>query len=296
MTDTVRRTSTPRSELERTAWPQLSDDLVEVLRESGTERDVQPGDVLFEVGQDSYDLLWIEQGSVQIVDRTREQVVVTIEAPNLVGELGMLMGQGTFLAAEACEPSRVIVVPQRRVLELVATVPELSDVIVTAFAARRRLLIEWGEGGLVIVGSQNDAGTRRLLQFAGRSKLPHRFVDRADAAEVTGLDVDLPDEGAVAVTGRAGVLVDPAPRDLAKALGLDLEIGSQDVFDLVVVGAGPGGLAAAVYGASEGLRTLVVDDTAIGGQAGTSSRIENYLGFSTGSRAGSSRTRARCRR
>lgn len=95
---------------------------------------------------------------------------------NIVGELGMLTGQGTFLACEAREPSQVIVVPQPTVRELVATVPEISDVLVTAFAARRRLLIEWGEGGLTIVGSEDDTDTVRLLEFARHSSVPYRFA------------------------------------------------------------------------------------------------------------------------
>ena len=283
--DLPRRSSaTPRNELERAAWPVLPDGVIDVLRAAGEERRVETGDVLFEVGQPGYDLVYVEEGSVDIVERESGSVVTTIAAPNFAGELGMLMGRGTFLACEAAEPSHVIVVPQAKVLDLVATVPEVADAIVAAFAARRRLLIEWQQGGLTIVGREGDARTVALLEFASRNRIPHRFVDRAEAAAVAEIAAAcaLPETGTAVITGRNEVLADPDKRALADALGLRFAVDAARTYDLTVVGAGPGGLAAAVYGASEGLSTLVVEDTAIGGQAGTSSRIENYLGFSTG--------------
>lgn len=278
------RTSTPRNDLEHIAWPILSSEQVELLREAGSERTVSKGEVLFEVGQAGYDLIYLEKGTLEIIDRAGDQVVVAIRGPNVMGELGMLMGQGTFLACVAAENSRIIEVPQAKALEMVATVPEISDLLVTAFAARRRLLIEWGEGGLTIVGRHRDPDSLRLQEFASRNRIPHRFVDRADEAALREIaeTCELPPEGSAVVTGRFEVLARPSSRELATALGMDLTVHKDEVFDLVVIGAGPGGLAAAVYGASEGLSTLVIEDTAIGGQAGTSSRIENYLGFSTG--------------
>ena len=279
-----RRSTEPRSELERQAWPKLTAEMVEQLRRVGSELEVEAGEVLFEVGQESYDLIYLERGSARIVDRAGDHVVVTIEAPNFLGELGMLMGQGTFLAGIAAEPTRIVRVDRERVRELMATVPEINDVLVTAFAARRRLLIEWGEGGLTIVGRESDADCMRLREFASRNRIPYRFVDRSEIEAVAELatQCDLPESGTAVITGRFEVLAGPTPLELARALGMDLDVEKDELFDLLVIGGGPGGLAAAVYGASEGLCTLVVDDTAIGGQAGTSSRIENYLGFSTG--------------
>lgn len=279
-----RHSEDPGSELERLAWPALDDEVLDHLRRAGVARDVEAGDVLFDVGQPGYDLVLLERGTLDIVDRADDQVVVTIHAPAFTGELGMLMKQGTFLACVAAEPSQVVVVSQQAVRSLVATVPEVSDVIVTAFAARRRLLIAWGEGGVIVVGRENDPESLRLRAFATRNGLPHRFVDRADedAVAAVAATCDLPSNGTAVVVGRADVLARPTPRELAAALGLDLEVRSDERFDVAVVGAGPAGLAAAVYAASEGLRTLVIEDTAIGGQAGTSSRIENFLGFPTG--------------
>ncbi|MEM8787186.1 MAG: FAD-dependent oxidoreductase [Pseudomonadota bacterium] len=274
----------PRTELERAAWPVLSDAVIDALRAAGTVRDVSEGDVFFEVGQESYDLIHVETGSVRIVERETGRVVTRITSGNFVGELGLLMGQGTFLAGEADEDGRVIVVSQDRLREIVASVPEVADVVVSAFAARRRLLLEWRQGGLTVVGREGDRRTTELLEFASRNSIPHRFVDRADDVELARVaaECDLPAEGVAVVTGRSEVLTNPSKRALADALGLRFSIPEGKTFDLCVVGAGPGGLAAAVYGASEGLSTVVVEDTAIGGQAGTSSRIENYLGFSLG--------------
>lgn len=286
MSDAVgapQRTSTPATDLERVAWPELSDDVLAGLCAEGVERTVAAGAVLFDVGSAGYDLVYVVEGAVAIVDRTDDHTVVEIGPGNFLGELGMLMGQGTFLAAVASAPSTVIVVAQDDVRRLVATNPEVADVIVAAFAARRRLLIEWREGGVVVVGTEGTARTTRLLEFFSRNRIPRRFVDAADTEALASLP-ERPAGGADTwvVTGSGDVLDDPSTRQVAEALGFALSGDEGDVYDLVVVGAGPGGLAAAVYGASEGLRTLVIEDTAIGGQAGTSSRIENYLGFSTG--------------
>ena len=284
LTNRTPRTSTPRTALEETAWPRLDADMIETFRRHGRELTLGGGEVMFEVAEQSYDFIYVEEGSLDIVDRAEDRVVVHIEAGNFVGELGMLMGQKTFFAGIAGSASRVIVVPLRTLRDLIATVPEIADVIVTAFAARRRLLMEWGEGGLVILGTDGDAAALRLREFAGRSKTPYRWIDRHDEAAVNELasHCELPPKGVAAVIGRSRVLVSPSPRELALAMGLDLGADVAEPFDVVVVGAGPAGLASSVYAASEGLRVLAIEDTAIGGQAGTSSRIENYLGFPKG--------------
>lgn len=279
-----RRTSSPKSELERTAWPALDPELIELLQRHGQSRTLGRGDILFEVGQDSYDFVYIEQGRVDILDRANDRTVICVEGGDFIGELGMLMGQKTFLAGVAAEDSRVIVVPQPVIRDLLATVPEIADIVVTAFAARRRLLMEWGEGGLVIVGEEGNRNALRLREFANRNQIPHRWVDRADSAAVAELaeNCEVPASGTAVLTGRSEVLADPTPRELAAAFGLDLVADTDELFDVLVVGAGPAGLAASVYAASEGLSVLAIEDTAIGGQAGTSSRIENYLGFPRG--------------
>ncbi len=256
--------------------------MLERLREAGQTKHLEKGHVLFEIDQDGYDFVYIIEGTVQIVDRRTDQPVAQVEAGHFVGELGMLMGQRTFLAGVVAAAGRYVVVPVPELRRLMDTVPEIGDVIMSAFAARRRLLIERGEGGLVIVGHESDSTALRLREFAQRNQVPHRWVDRDDPDGMATIGEDVPATGTIAITGRSSMLVDPTPEDVARAVGLDLSARLEDVFDVLVVGAGPGGLAAAVYGASEGLDVLVVEDTAIGGQAGTSSRIENYLGFPTG--------------
>ena len=162
---------------------------------------------------------------------------------------------------------------------------ELSDVLLSALDARRRLLNRLGEGGLVLAGDDDDRDLHRLRDFAERNQIPYRTVLRSDPSAWAELaeTCALPEAGTAVVTGERRVLNAPTTRDLATALGIDLwSVSDGSRCDLLVVGAGPAGLAAAVYGASEGLDVVVVEDVAIGGQAGSSSRIENYLGFPRG--------------
>jgi thioredoxin reductase (NADPH) len=196
----------------------------------------------------------------------------------------MLMGQRAFLPGVATEGTAVLRVRVEELRRLVEISGELSDVLLSAFDARRRMLKRMGEGGLVLAGD-DDRDLHRLQEFAERNQLPYRTVLRSEASAWSELakTTALPEAGTVVVTGARRVITAPTTRDLATALGIDLWCLSDDSrCDLLVVGAGPAGLAAAVYGASEGLDVVVVEDIAIGGQAGSSSRIENYLGFPQG--------------
>ena len=273
-----------RSATELAAWPEVSELVREALETRGHHVDFEAGHCFFEVGDENSKFIYLERGVIDVLDRLDDHVVGRVEAGGFVGELGLLMGQRTFLAAEGKAAGRALIVERDDLLLLVQTVPEVADCVVGAFAARRRLLIENNEGGLTIVGSEDDPGAVRLLEFVGRNGIPHRFVDRTDASELDDLRAacSLPDEGTAVVTADGRLLCDPEPCDLARRLGLDLGVAAEETFDVAIVGAGPGGLAAAVYAASEGLRTVIVEDTAIGGQAGTSSKIENYLGFPGG--------------
>ncbi len=284
MTTRKPRASIPTNELEKAAWPSLSPDLVEQIAQAGIRLDTKRGEVLFDVGQERYDFYYVERGVLEAIDRSNDHVVVQVKEGNFVGELGMLMGQRAFLAVVVAEAGRVIRLRQGDLMQMMHAVPELADTIVTAYAARRRLLVNWGEGGLIIIGSEGDSKALRLREFASRSRLPYRWVPRSDTAamnEVSKL-CEVPATGTVVVTGRSQVLPEPTPKALACVIGMDLAADNTSLFDVIVIGAGPGGLAAAVYASSEGLDVLVVEDTAIGGQAGTSSRIENYLGFPAG--------------
>lgn len=265
------------------AWPVFSEHALDLLRSAGEVLHPEPGEVMWDAG-DPYDLYLVLSGGVLLLDRRDDRVVFIIEEGDFVGELGMLMGQRAFLPGVAMEGTAVLRVPVEELRRLVEISGELSDVLLSAFDARRRMLARMGEGGLVLAGD-DDRDLHRLQEFAERNQLPYRTVLRSDAAAWSELakSTALPEAGTVVVTGERRVLTAPTTRDLATALGIDLWCLFDDSrCDLLVVGAGPAGLAAAVYGASEGLDVVVVEDVAIGGQAGSSSRIENYLGFPRG--------------
>ena len=269
------------------AVPVMSDRQLEMLLAHGTLRRVERGERLFGPQIEPYRFFAICSGRVVITGTWRSDnfVLARLERGEFLGELGLLAGQRPFLHADMEETGEVVEIEPETLRTILATVPELSDLIVTTFAARRRdLMASAGDGSLVIVAPDADGGALAVRSFVARNRLPHRFlIDDGDEAKSIRAHHDVQDDvGYFAVLRDEEVLCEPTPRDLAAALGLDLATDGADVVDLAVVGAGPGGLAAAVYGASEGLSTLVVEDTAIGGQAGTSSRIENYLGFPTG--------------
>ena len=276
--------SSRRHDVDAAAWPVFSEAAMEMLRAAGEVLHPEPGELLWDAG-DPYDLNLVLAGGVLLIDRRDERVVFVVEEGDFVGELGMLMGQRAFLPGVAMDGTTLLRVPVAEIHRLVEISGELSDVLLTALDARRRLLNRLGEGGLVLVGDDDDRDLHRLQDFAERNQIPYRTVLRSDSsawAEVAETCV-LPDTGAAVVTGERRVLAAPTTRDLATALGIDLwTVSDGSRCDLLVVGAGPAGLAAAVYGASEGLDVVVVEDVAIGGQAGSSSRIENYLGFPRG--------------
>jgi thioredoxin reductase (NADPH) len=197
----------------------------------------------------------------------------------------MLMGQRAFLPGVAMEGTELLRVRVAELRRLVEVSGELSDVLLSALDARRGLLTRLGEGGLVLAGDEDDPDLHRLQDFAERNHLPYRTVLRSDPSTWSELahSSALPETGTAVVTGQRRVMRAPTTRELATALGIDLwEISDESRCDLLIVGAGPAGLAAAVNGASEGLDVVVVEDVAIGGQAGSSSRIENYLGHYRG--------------
>ncbi len=265
------------------SWPVFSPHALELLHSAGEVLRPEPGEVLWDAG-DPYDLYLVLAGGVLLVDRRDDRVVFVIEEGDFVGELGMLMGQRAFLPGAAMEDTVVLRVRVDELRRLVEISGELSDVLLAAFDSRRRMLARLGEGGIVLAGD-DDRDLHRLQEFAERNQLPYRTVLRSDPSAWSELarTTALPDAGTVVVTGERRVLTAPTTRDLATALGIDLWCLDDDSrCDLLVVGAGPAGLAAAVYGASEGLDVVVVEDVAIGGQAGSSTRIENYLGFPGG--------------
>jgi thioredoxin reductase (NADPH) len=270
-------------EVDELAFPVLSQHSLDLLRSSGEVLHPAPGELLWDAG-DPTDLHLVLTGGVLLVDRRDDRVVFVIEAGDFVGELGMLMGQRSFFQGVAMEETAILRVRVEELRRLMEISGELSDAVLSALDVRRCFLTRKGEGGLVLAGD-DDRDLHRLQDFAERNQIPYRTVLRSNPSAWSELaqTCALPETGTAVVTAQRRVMTAPTTRDLATALGIDLwGIADDSRCDLLVVGAGPAGLAAAVYGASEGLDVVVVEDVAIGGQAGSSSRIENYLGFYRG--------------
>jgi thioredoxin reductase (NADPH) len=268
------------------AFPRLSDAQIETLARHGERQRVEPGEVLFREGDKRYDFFVVLDGKVMVVSGYGgEERMIAVHGPRrFLGELSLLTGQAAFFTAVVREPGEVLVVPVERLRALVTQDTVLGDIVLRAYLLRREMLIGLG-AGFQIVGSRFSPDSRRLREFAARNRLPYRWIDleEDEAAEalLNGLDV-APEETPVVIWRGNQVLRNPSNEELAQMIGLRARSVAEDVCDLLVVGAGPAGLAAAVYGASEGLGTVALDAVATGGQAGTSPRIENYLGFPSG--------------
>jgi thioredoxin reductase (NADPH) len=269
--------------------PILDATQLEVLHRYGSEREVAAGEVLFADGDEAYDLIVLLDGTADIVEGYRGQaprIVASFGAGQFLGEIGMLTGQRAFLTGVTTSPGRVLAVTARDVRRIIAQEPGLSELIMRAFLLRHSILLSRGTG-LTLIGSRFDPDTRRLLEVLARNRLVWSWLDLEVSPEaeqvLQGLSVPVGDLPIIAVPG-GPVLKNPDSRALLETLGLSGDVGAsqEGICDLLVVGAGPAGLAAAVYGASEGMTTTLAEDTALGWQAGTSSRIENYLGFPAG--------------
>jgi thioredoxin reductase (NADPH) len=278
------------------AYPRLSDVQIVTLEAGGARRAVDTGETLVREGERSDYFFVILSGKVAVstTDDAGNRHVIRVHGPRrFLGELGDLEGQAAFYTAEVVEAGEVLVVPKDRVRALVAHDPALSDLILCAYLLRRSLLIQEGIG-FRIIGSCYDPDTVRLREFAARNRLPHKWIDleRDKHAErlLQRFGVS-PRETPVVIWG-GEVLRNPTNTELARRVGLPVPDSVPDESDVVVVGAGPAGLGAAVYGSSDGLITAAMERIATGGQAGTSSRIENYLGFPGGISGGDLAERA----
>jgi thioredoxin reductase (NADPH) len=263
----------------------------------GAERPVVADQLLFEAGEASNDLFVVLAGEVEIVrSASDEEAPIFVFGPgSFLGELNLLTGQRRFLTARVVRAGRVLEIAQSEFRRLMSLRPTLADRIFGALLARRELLRS-GEGAqaIRIVGSRYSSAAMRLRTFAEHSRLAHTWIDIEDAEDVDVLleTMGLRLKDTPVVITPTETLRHASPATFAEHLGLTFQPTPGYIFDLVVVGSGPAGLAAAVYGASEGLRTVSVDAVAIGGQAGASSRIENYAGFPTGISGGDLTARA----
>lgn len=263
----------------------LHDEHVACLTAHGTARWFEPGEMVLEFGTPYEHFNFVLEGKLRALNAlTGEHYGGGFLGPTqFAGEIGFINGGHVLLGVVAVERSRVLQVPRAKMLALMSEIPEMSDIIITVYAARRRAMLEFNAGGLTLIGVPHSLALREVAAFASRNRVPHRelALDSPEAKAVCERCQLEPGKPA-AVFGRAQVLDDPNPQLVAHLYGLDLQQVPDEVFDVLIVGGGPSGVAAGVYAGSEGLSALVVEDLAVGGQAGTSSRIENYMGFPTG--------------
>jgi thioredoxin reductase (NADPH) len=268
------------------AYPRLNDDQRAQLRGLGRLRTVEPGEVLFAAGDAGGDFFVIESGAVTIVQGLGEEnrVIAVHGRHRFLGELSFLTGQRIYLSGVVRDAGEVIQVPIERLREIVAEDKTLSDVILGAFIARRAILFDLGTG-IKLIGSRFSPDSRRLREFLARNRMPHQWIDLEEDQEADALLSSLavePDETPVVIASGREILRNPTNAELGREMGLGSSGPAPTLCDVIVVGAGPAGLAASLYAASEGLDVQCVEAVASGGQAGTSARIENYLGFPAG--------------
>ena len=267
-------------------FPTLTSAQIARLASHGRKRRVQPGELLLDVG-DQLRFFVLTEGKIDIfgVSDSGESLIVTLQPGQFTGEANMLSGRRQFARIRTSEAGEVIELEREELLRFVQTDSELSDILMRAFILRRVEMIAHQVGDAVLIGSNHSAETLRIREFLTRNGYPHAYVDLDREQDVQQLldrfHVGVTEIPVVICRGQL-VLRNPTNRQIADCLGFNEAIDRTHVLDVVIVGAGPAGLAAAVYGASEGLDVLVLETDAPGGQAGSSSKIENYLGFPTG--------------
>jgi len=268
-------------------YPHLNREMMERIAQYGAEEALPAGTMLFERGQRSIDFFVLVEGSIELFDYDRRQphVFSTLEPRQFTGELHLFNDRQVLVSGRTGSDSRIIRIRRSDFRRLTTGEPDIGEIVMRAFVLRRMGLIRHGTGGAILIGPSHAADTLRLRRFLTRNGFPHRVLDTdADPAADGFLDCFSlsADELPVVVADCRNVLRNPNNAELADALGLSETLDPDHAWDVAIVGAGPAGLASAVYAASEGLDTIVIEGMAPGGQAGTSSKIENYLGFPTG--------------
>ncbi|MGA7931490.1 MAG: FAD-dependent oxidoreductase [Candidatus Sulfotelmatobacter sp.] len=269
------------------AFPALTPLQIDRIRPFGKLRHVEAGEILFEPGDVTAPFFVLLSGGMEVVQLSPsgERLLVTHQAGGFTGEMTMISGRGALARGRVTAPGEFLELSPEELRTLVARDEELSGLFMRAFILRRLLLISNSQGNVVLLGSRHSAKTLHLREFLTRNGHPHTYIDLdtdSGAQELLDRFAVTPAAIPVVICNGQTVLRSPSIQELANCLGLNPNITGTEVRDLVIVGAGPSGLAAAVYGASEGLDVLVIESESPGGQAGSSSRIENYLGFPTG--------------
>jgi thioredoxin reductase (NADPH) len=269
-------------------FPRLTPAQIDRVATIGQKRAVRAGEVLFEAGDRNTRFYVVVDGTIEIMRPLsgQEELLVTHDAGQFTGEINMLSARRSLVRARVAAPGTVIALEREQLRALVYRDSELSEILMRAFILRRVGLLATGTADMVLIGSRHSAGTLRLKEFLTRNGQPFTYQDVETEpgvqAMLEGFHVRVNEVPVVLCCRATKILKNPSIEELASALGLSSDLDAAVVRDVVIVGAGPSGLAAAVYAASEGLDVLVLEENAPGGQAGTSSRIENYLGFPTG--------------
>ncbi len=258
---------------------------VEALRAAGSVVVHAAGTFIARPGEPMDRFIYIEDGEVEVVNPYTDERLLpaTLGAAQFMGEISFLSGGAWSMPMRAVRETRALEVPREAMLTLMSRIPEMSDIIITVFSARRRRQLEARDSSLRLIGEDEDRNVRRIATFASRNRIPYTSLALGSPeAEATAHGCSISPSAPAVIFGRNVVVTDPTPDKVARLLGLNLDFEDDEQFDVLIVGGGPAGVAAGVYAGAEGLRALVVEDVAIGGQAGTSSRIENYMGFPTG--------------
>ncbi len=270
---------------DRELFPSLSASEIEILRGYGDEVPLNKGEVLFDVGDQAVNFYAVLDGAIEISDPAADNRRVTVhEAGGFTGDSDMLSSRAAVVRGTVLEYGRAIRVLPPKLMDMIANQPEISQVLLQSFLLRRAHLLADGNYGARLIGSRYSPDTFRIREFFSRNHIPLTWIDLERDEQAAGLLETFqvaPEETPILIAGPQQIYKNPSLGAIAHCFGISDHI--QDVeYDVLIVGAGPAGLAASVYAASEGLNTLTIDSVGPGGQAGTSSRIENYLGFPTG--------------
>ena len=263
----------------------LAQSHVAAMRAVGSVGHYPAGTFLVHPGDPAEHFVYVEDGEIEVVNPfTGERYVPSTLGPTqFMAEISFLNGGAWSMPMRAVSDTRVLEVPRPAMLRLMSEIPEMSDIIITVMAARRRRQLEARNSALVLIGEDIDRDVRRIAEFASRNRLPYSSYPIGSAeAKHTAHSCAITEDRPAVIFGRDRVITEPTPEKVARLLGVNYDLTEDESVEVLIVGGGPAGVAAGLYAGAEGLSALVVEDTAIGGQAGTSSRIENYMGFPTG--------------
>ncbi len=266
------------------ACPRLDEEQIATLAKFAASRTFKAGETLLAAGEQELKLFVVKSGEVEVREHSSGEVVTVLLPRQFTGDVDLLAGRPSAVSVIAKTDCDTYEVSADSLKKILREMPRLSDLLLRAFLMRRELIEELGLASVRVIGSRHSKETHRIREFLAKNKIPFSWIDLENDPQVDALLKNFktePNETPLVICGENRILRNPTNRELADCLGVRKPI-ERTIYDLIIIGAGPAGLAAAVYGASEGLKTLMLDRMGPGGQAGSSSKIENYMGFPTG--------------